>query len=116
MSMPQFPDKPSTTLEGSVTQIITSIAMEELALSHIINAEGEKIQYVLGSLSGAPRKTTPHPIKELIKINESVQDMLSTVAMNQMLLFGKLSAAMHLLRKNNCAEEEEEKSEIPVHQ
>ena len=34
------------TREEALTMIIASIAMEELALSHILNAEGEKLQYM----------------------------------------------------------------------
>ena len=50
MSLPVFPDIPKDfTFEDSIFQILTSIAMEEIGLSHIINAEGEKLQYVLGT-------------------------------------------------------------------
>ena len=50
MSQPTFPQiDPPLSREGSLNQIIASIAMEELSLSHILNAEGEKLQYVLGS-------------------------------------------------------------------
>ena len=53
MSMPNFPTiSPAITREDAVNQILSSIAMEELGLSHIINAEGEKLQYVLGTLPG----------------------------------------------------------------
>ena len=46
MSMPSFPPNGADlTREEALTMIIASIAMEELALSHIINAEGEKLQY-----------------------------------------------------------------------
>ena len=38
--------------EDAVNQILSSIAMEELGLSHILNAEGEKLQYILGTLPG----------------------------------------------------------------
>ena len=45
MSMPSFPpDGANLTREEALTMIIASIAMEELALSHILNAEGEKLQ------------------------------------------------------------------------
>lgn len=46
MSMPSFPPNGADmTQEEALTMIIASIAMEELALSHILNAEGEKLQY-----------------------------------------------------------------------
>ena len=51
MSQPNFPViDPPLTRDGSVNEIIASIAAEELSLSHILNAEGEKLQYVLGKL------------------------------------------------------------------
>lgn len=42
MSLPTFPQiDPPLTREGSLNEIISSIAAEELSLSHILNAEGE---------------------------------------------------------------------------
>ena len=41
MSMPSFPNiDPPIQREDAVNQILSSIAMEELGLSHILNAEG----------------------------------------------------------------------------
>ena len=49
MSMPSFPPNGADmTQEEALTMIIASIAMEELALSHIINAEGEKLNISWG--------------------------------------------------------------------
>ncbi|MCL2637362.1 MAG: hypothetical protein FWD48_03235 [Oscillospiraceae bacterium] len=100
MSMPKFPNVPDLDLEDAISQIISSIAMEELALSHIINAEGEKLQYVLGTLE-TQRGAVPITItlKDLLKINESIRDTLGAVSMNQMFLLGKLSAAVNALPK-----------------
>ena len=43
--------KPSIyTKEDVINQILVSISMESLAISRILNAEGEKIQHVLGTL------------------------------------------------------------------
>ena len=45
MSLPSFPNiDPPIQREDAVNQILSSIAMEELGLSHILNAEGEKLQ------------------------------------------------------------------------
>lgn len=55
MSQPFFPHvTPGVTLnrEDAIRLILASIAMEELGLSRILNAEGEKLQYVLGTLPG----------------------------------------------------------------
>lgn len=38
----------SLTRDEAISLLISAIAMEELGLIHIINAEGEKLQYVLG--------------------------------------------------------------------
>ncbi len=42
MSMPELPQAPDFTQEQALNMILSSIALEEVALSHIINAEGEK--------------------------------------------------------------------------
>lgn len=92
MSMPTFPQiDPPLTREGSLNEIIASIAAEELSLSHILNAEGEKLQYVLGTLPGLGEAAT---LTEVMQINQSVQDTMSDIMEQQMLLSGKLSAAM----------------------
>ncbi|MDR1664424.1 MAG: hypothetical protein LBR83_05835, partial [Clostridiales bacterium] len=102
MSLPTIPVNPETgTLESSISQILTSIAMEEIGLSHIINAEGEKLQYVLGTLTDT--KALDPSISELLEINESVKEMLNAISTNQMFLFGKMSSALSAYLKNkNC--------------
>ena len=72
--------------------IIASIAMEELALSHIVNAEGEKLQYVLGTLPGGQRPCAS--TQEILAVNKSVAEVLDTVMQSQMLLKGKLEKAL----------------------
>lgn len=91
MSQPQFPTDFDFTRQDVINQIISSIAMEELALSHIINTEGEKIQYALGTLPGAENTAT---IEEVLDVNCSTSASLGAVLENQMLLNGKLSDAL----------------------
>lgn len=50
MSMPVI-QASNTTRQQSVSDIIASVALEQTALSHILNAEGEKIQKVLEQCS-----------------------------------------------------------------
>lgn len=66
--------------------------MEELGLSHIINAEGEKLQYVLGTLPGitGPEAT----IADLLNTNESIQNLLQNASYNQLLLKSKMQQAL----------------------
>ena len=91
MSMPVFSD---TTIgrEEAINQLLSSIAMEELALSHILNAEGEKIQHVLGTLTG--QTVSNAPISDLLAIDESVVTMLSSVRDTQSQLMEKMTAAL----------------------
>lgn len=93
MSMPSFPPcGADMTKDEALTMIIASIAMEELALSHIVNAEGEKLQYILGTLPGGPRTCAGTP--EVLAVNKSVKELLDTVMQSQMLLKGKLEKAL----------------------
>lgn len=91
MSQPRFPLVPDLSRQDAINQVLSSIASEELALSHIINAEGEKIQYAIGSIPGLTESST---IAEVTDVNNSVVDTLGTVLENQIVLTGKLSQAL----------------------
>ena len=94
MPMPTFPQiAPPLTREGSINGIISSIAAEELSLSHILNTQGEKLQYVLGTLPGLEKAAD---LEEVMKVNKSVQDTMSDVMEQQMLLTAKLSAILRV--------------------
>lgn len=93
MSLPSFPNvDPPIQREDAVNQILSSIAMEELGLSHILNAEGEKMQYILGTLPGlsGPAAT----VEDVLKANESVRGLLETAVQNQLFLKGKMQGAL----------------------
>ena len=93
MSMPSFPKNGANmTREQALTMVIASIAMEESALSRIIDAEGDKLRYILdrcqeaGGCEEAP--------KEILEANESVTRLLDAVAQNQAILRNKLALAL----------------------
>ena len=93
MSLPSFPNiDPPIQRENAVNQILSSIAMEELGLSNILNAEGEKLQYILGTLPGlsGPAAT----VEDVLSANESVRDLLKTAVQNQLFLKSKMQGAL----------------------
>ncbi len=93
MSLPSFPTvDPPIDREDAVNQILSSIAMEELGLSHILNAEGEKLQYILGTLPGL--SGPPATVSDVLAANESVRSMLETAVQNQLFLKAKMQGAL----------------------
>lgn len=73
----------ATTRTQAITDIIQSIALQETALSHILNAEGEKIQKMV-----ALPDVTP---EVLLATNKSVESMVNAVSRLEMILQSKLS-------------------------
>jgi hypothetical protein len=88
MSAPSFPDHDKVlTHDEAVNAILTSIALEETALSHIINAEGEKIQFALEHA----KKNGCTDMETVLKVNESTASMLAQIAEIEIVLTNKLS-------------------------
>ena len=83
MSMPIITHSTTTRCQA-ITDLIESVALEQTGLSHILNAEGEKIQKML-----ALTTVTSSPA-QLLQVNKSVQQMVNAVARLEMVLQGKL--------------------------
>lgn len=83
MGMPVITSS-TTTRTQAITDIIESVALQETALSHILNAEGEKIQKMV-----ALEDVTP---EVLLATNKSVESMVNAVSQLEMILHSKLSA------------------------
>ncbi|SDZ10970.1 hypothetical protein [Thermoactinomyces sp. DSM 45892] len=92
MSYPNIPNiSPNINLtrDDAINLLLSSIALEELGLSHIINAEGEKLQYVLGTLPGISSALNP-TLTDLLVINQSVKDTINVIAKKEWILNEKL--------------------------
>ena len=75
----------------AATSILQSIALQEAALAHIINAEGEKIQKVV---------CMEHVnLKDLIEVNESVTEMIEKITALECILKDKAELVIPLLEK-----------------
>ncbi|MGL5259587.1 MAG: hypothetical protein ACRC7V_05705 [Lachnospiraceae bacterium] len=105
MSMPNIPDlSPNIQIDrtDAINILLTSIGLEELSLSHIVNAEAEKIQYALGTLqvgedeNGKPIYSESLSPEEVLKMNQSAGKVLRDVIKNQMLLGMKLEEVVEI--------------------
>lgn len=94
MSQPSFPTiSPPITRDDAINMILSSIAMEELGLSHIMNAEGEKLQYILGTIPGLSGPSAT--ISDVLSANESVRGVLESAVQNQLFLNAKMQSALN---------------------
>lgn len=73
----------TTTREQAITDIVESVALQQTALSHILNAEGEKLQKVIA--------TTDVTTEELLATNKSVESMVNSITRLEMILESKLA-------------------------
>ena len=63
--------------------MLTSIALEQAALSHILNAEGEKVQRIL-----AFEQVTAETV---LQTNRSVESMVNSISGLEMILSDKIA-------------------------
>ncbi|SFX69347.1 hypothetical protein SAMN04487866_11816 [Thermoactinomyces sp. DSM 45891] len=99
MSQANIPNiTPTITIarEDVITLLLSSIALEELGLSHILNAEGEKLQYVLGTLPGVTTPFTP-TLAELLAINDSVRQTIRALKKKEWILQMKLENVLRMM-------------------
>ncbi|MGC1137946.1 collagen-like protein [Bacillus sp. B38] len=97
MSQPNLPNiTPVVTLsrDDTINLLLSSIAMEELGMAHILNAEGEKIQYALGTIPGLTGP--PSSLADILNLNESVRDTLDSLMKQELLLGSKLDSISNI--------------------
>lgn len=84
------------TRKQAVTDLIESIALQETALSHIINAEGEKMQAII-----CMKEVSTH---QLLTLNCSVEQMINAITRLEMILQSKLELVQpcDFLCENEC--------------
>lgn len=96
MSLPNIPNITpivTVTRDQAINLLLSSIALEELGLAHILNAEGEKIQFVLGTLPGVTTPFIP-TVSDLLLVNTSVQATMQNAIQKEMLLQFKLESIL----------------------
>lgn len=81
MGMPVITPSDTTRCQA-INDIIESVALQQAALSHILNAEGEKLQSAVRLEEIGPA--------ELLQFNQSVEKTIRTVAQLEVILQSKL--------------------------
>lgn len=77
----------------ALTAILQSIALQEAGLAHILNAEGEKLQKIVGCANSS---------QELLEVNEAVTNTLQAIATIEETLKDKAVAAIDQLNEIRC--------------
>lgn len=108
MSLPTIPNiTPQVTLNRceSINLLLSSVALEEIGLSHILNAEGEKLQHIL--------KEHVCQLDDYLKVNDSINQTLRTVVNSQILLQFKLQDVISLTKNSFCEDQSCKKNNCP---
>ena len=92
MGMPQIDWMPIKK-ESALTSLLQSIALQEAALVHILNAEGEKIQRVVCEAKC---------VDDLLNVNESVTNTIQAVSTLEEMLKDKAIAVIDELSGRVC--------------
>ncbi|WP_233499205.1 hypothetical protein [Bacillus weihaiensis] len=94
MSMPNIPEgKFRPNMKETIIDLLESIALEEIALSHLLNAEAEKIQAMVGKNSDFP-SCPSH--EQIFKFNHQTSKFLEVIVMKEWLLLRKLDDVIFL--------------------
>jgi hypothetical protein len=92
--MPQIPEnKHRPNLKCTIIDLLESIALEEIALSHLLNAESEKIQAFVGEKLDFPMCSS---YKGVISFSKLSSDFMEKIIMKQWLLLSKLNKVMEI--------------------
>ena len=70
------------TRDQAITDLIQSVALQEAALSHMMNAEGEKMQAIIDMEDVTQ--------EELLALNESVTQFINLITRLEMMFQSKL--------------------------
>lgn len=101
MGISQIPDeKHRLSFSEVIIDLLESIALEEKALAHLIQAEAEKIQAFVGKNLDFP--TYPSHL-EINKFNNEVLKLMDVIVMKEWLLLRKFENVIHCIDYNETS-------------
>jgi hypothetical protein len=104
MSAPKIPDR---CRDDVINDILESIALEETAIAHVINAEGEKIQKVVDCNFPNPEKFC-----DVLAFESNVTELFQKLIDKQNILLQKMKALQYFNKdsdKPNCPKPHDKK-------
>lgn len=106
--MPQVPERASLPCPIDVVlQIIESVALEELAMAHIMNAEGEKLQEFIKKF-----KDDEICEKSINNAFNSTKNIINSLIMKEWLMINKINTSFEILEQNDVLCEKKQESKI----
>ncbi len=95
MGMPQVPERKNLpNIDDVIVQILESVALEELAMAHIMNAEGEKMQALIKKIQcGEICATT------LCKSFKETNNMIDSLIMKEWIMVSKIRHTLEIYTK-----------------
>ncbi len=95
MGMPQVPERENLPdIEAVVIQILEAVALEELAMAHIINAEGEKLQALVKQLNQCDNFSDN--ILDAFKVTNTT---INSLIMKEWIMLNKINTALEIYNK-----------------
>ncbi|CAG7607518.1 hypothetical protein PAESOLCIP111_00967 [Paenibacillus solanacearum] len=102
MGMPEIPSgKNRPSMEETGIDLLESIALEEMAIAHLVNAEAENVQAFVGKHLNYPTDPTNN---EIITFNVSISRLMETLMFKELFLLRKLETITQLRTQQNDGE------------
>src|SRR5690606_24367668 len=103
-NIPNITPDITVTKEQSLHLLLSSVAMNELAFSHLINAEAEKLQAFVAFANEATSLNT----NDFIQMNRAVSILIEDLIMGQWINLKKLDRTIALLDKDDFDDDYDE--------
>lgn len=108
MGMPEIPDgKNRPEIEETIIDLLESIALEEMAISHVLNAQGEKMQAVIHKY-----KCSEIDLNTMNEASRSTNRMVVDLIMKEWLLLLKFNYIDDFTSKQTLTFDKKRKKEI----
>lgn len=105
--MPNITPVISVDADQAVVMLLSSIAMEEMAIAHMVNAGAEQVQYVLGTLENGLDMPTAPTMEQLMQLQRSMSNMMQGVILKEMMLLMKMGQVVEMDRERQERQQED---------